>query len=143
VIVISRLSEAAVGALFVWAAVLKLLDPQAFVSSILTYEVLGYGASVLAAMVVPYLELTVGTCLVFGVIKRGARLWAFVLLVVFIALLSQAAVRGLDADCGCFGSGQTASDTGYAWPIARDGLMLAGLAIGIVFERLAGVNGRA
>ena len=83
------------------------------------------------------LSISARACLVFGVLKRGARFWAFGLLVVFIVLLAQAAIRGLDADCGCFGSGSGGSESGYAWPIARDGLMLAGLAIGLVFERLA------
>ena len=100
---IGRTAEGLVGVVFFWAGFLKLLDPQAFVSSILTYEVFSYQVAVVCALVVPYLEIVTGVCLVLGVLKSGSRLMASGMLVVFILLLAEAAIRGLDADCGCFG----------------------------------------
>tara|TARA_B100000900_G_scaffold279029_1_gene238640 strand:+ start:1351 stop:1782 length:432 start_codon:yes stop_codon:yes gene_type:complete len=128
--------EIIVGAVFLWSGIAKLLDPSAFLSAILTYEVFSYKVSVIASLGVPYLELCVGACLVFRVIIVGARLLAVVLLVLFIILLSQAAMRGLDVDCGCFGSSTKSSESGFFWPIARDVIMLIGIGLGIV----AGVN---
>ena len=128
--------EIIVGAAFLWSGIAKLLDPSAFLSAILTYEVFSYKVSVIASLGVPYLELCVGACLVFRVIIGGARLLAVVLLVLFIILLSQAAMRGLDVDCGCFGSSKKSSEAGFFWPIARDLIMLVGIGLGIV----AGVN---
>lgn len=133
---IGRIAEGLVGIAFAWAGFLKLLDPQAFVSSILTYEVFSYQVAAVCALVVPYMEIVTGVCLAAGVIKSGSRLMAFGMLVVFVLLLAQAAIRGLDADCGCFGH-RSGAESGYAWPIARDALMLAGLAVGVVFERLS------
>ena len=132
---IGRTAEGLVGVVFFWAGFLKLLDPQAFVSSILTYEVFSYQVAVVCALVVPYLEIVTGVCLVLGVLKSGSRLMASGMLVVFILLLAEASIRGLDADCGCFGE-RSGTESGYAWPIARDALMLLGLAVGLVFERL-------
>ena len=43
---IGRTAEGLVGVVFFWAGFLKLLDPQAFVSSILTYEVFSYQVAV-------------------------------------------------------------------------------------------------
>ncbi len=124
-------AEILVGLAFIWAGFLKLLDPSAFLSAILTYEVLSHELSAIAALWVPYLELCAGACLVFRVLKGGARIVAIGLLMVFLVLLVQAALRGLNVDCGCFGSSSTSAESGFAWPIARDLLMLAGLFWGI------------
>lgn len=124
--------EIIVGLAFLWAGIVKLMDPSAFLSAILTYEVFSYEVSVIASLGVPYLELCVGACLVFRAMIGGARLLAVVLLFAFIILLSQAAMRGLDVDCGCFGSRTKSSEAGFFWPIARDVLMLVGIGLGIV-----------
>jgi len=126
-----------VGLAFLWAGYLKLLDPNAFLSAILTYDVFSYELSAVASLWVPYLELCVGACLVFRVLKRGARFWAVGLLLVFIVLLAQAAVRGLDVDCGCFGSSVSSAESGFVWPITRDLLMLMGIAFGMLSDGLA------
>jgi len=130
-------AEILVGLAFLWAGYLKLLDPNAFLSAILTYDVFSYELSAVASLWVPYLELCVGACLVFRVLKRGARFWAVGLLLVFIVLLAQAAVRGLDVDCGCFGSSVSSAESGFVWPITRDLLMLMGIAFGMLSDGLA------
>ena len=109
--------EIIVGLAFLWAGIVKLMDPSAFLSAILTYEVFSYEVSVIASLGVPYLELCVGACLVFRAMIGGARLLAVVLLFVFIILLSQAAMRGLDVDCGCFGSRTKSSEAGFFGPL--------------------------
>ena len=140
---IGRLAYIALGATFVWAGVAKLIDPSRFLSSILTYEVFGYTLAVAASLFVPYLELCVGFSLASGFLRGGARWLAGALTLVFLLLLIQAAVRGLDVDCGCFGSEAKASETGFAWPIGRDILMLLALAVAVACERAVrrkGVN---
>ncbi len=131
---LGQLAEVVIGVAFLWAGIVKLMDPTAFLSAILTYEVFSYKISVVASLGIPYLELCIGACLVFSVMKGGARLLAVGLLVVFVILLSQAAMRGLDVDCGCFGSSVKSSETGFFWPIARDVLMLAGIGFGMITE---------
>ncbi len=134
---LSRIAYIVLGVTFAWAGVVKLSDPEAFLSSILTYQIFGSSVAVVAALVVPYLELCVGFSLATGALRGGGRWLAGGLTLVFLLLLFQGAIRGLNVDCGCFGSNAKSETTGYAWPIARDLLMLAGLAIGIVGERVA------
>lgn len=125
----------ALGGVFVWAGIAKLMDPNAFLSSILTYEVFPRSLAVAAALFVPYLELCVGFSLATGALRRGGRWLAIGMTVAFTGLLIQAAARGLDADCGCFGSQAYASEAGYTWPIARDILMLAGLSVAVAIDK--------
>jgi|TARA_B110000037_G_scaffold222812_1_gene299735 putative oxidoreductase len=130
-----RIVYLALGATFIWAGVAKLIDPSAFLSSILTYEVFGYTFAVAASLFMPYLELCVGFSLATGFLRGGARWLAGGMTVVFLLLLIQAAVRGLDVDCGCFGSEAKASETGFLWPISRDVVMLAALFVAVICER--------
>ena len=134
---LARIVYIALGVTFGWAGVAKLIDPSAFLSSILTYEVFGYVLAVAASLFVPYLALCVGFSFVTGFLRGGARWLAGGMTVVFLMLLVQAALRGLDVDCGCFGSEAKASETGFLWPISRDVLMLGGLWVAVICERKA------
>ncbi len=134
---LARIVYIALGVTFGWAGVAKLIDPSAFLSAILTYEVFGYVLAVAASLFVPYLELCVGFSFVTGFLRGGARWLAGGMTVVFLMLLAQAALRGLDVDCGCFGSEAKASETGFLWPISRDVLMLGGLWVAVICERKA------
>lgn len=136
-----RIAEFLVGVAFAWAGVVKLLDPSAFLSAILTYEVFPYQLAVAASLITPYLEICIGGCLAFRVMLGGARLIGTGLLFAFIGLLTQAALRGLDADCGCFGSSVSGSESGYTWPIIRDILMLVGLYGSLIADRLKNSGG--
>ena len=66
--------------------------------------------------------------------RRPYVLLLAAMLVVFIAALSAAWTRGLDVSCGCFGAAAAGVSHGYAWPIARDVLLLAGLAVSAFFS---------
>lgn len=98
-------------AVFLYAAVPKLLDPVAFAKAIDNYRIafplIGKGYVYLAAGFLPALEFITALGLVWNRTKRGAALLAIILLVMFVILITQAVARGLNIDCGCFGSGAT------------------------------------
>lgn len=106
----SRL-EVVLGALFLFAAYNKLVDPQLFAPSVRAFDFIpGFlGESVshfvvrLTVGAVPWVEAAVGLCLVLGVWCRAAAAVLAALLVVFILLIVQALLRGLNVECGCFG----------------------------------------
>ncbi len=134
---IGKLIYIALGGTFAWAGIAKLIDPSAFLTSILTYEVFEYRLAVAASLFVPYLELCLGFSLATGFLRGGGRWLACGMTIGFLILLIQAAARGLDVDCGCFGSEAKASESGFLWPIGRDLLMLLGLAVAMFFEESA------
>ena len=108
------------GALFVYAAVLKLADLALFAEEIANYQMLPARVVPLVAVTVPGVEIAAGLLLALGLWARAAALVIGALLVVFIAGLSQALLRGIDLRCGCFGGAAPAT----WWTVARDVAML-------------------
>jgi putative oxidoreductase len=92
------------GGLFVYAGVVKVVDPLDFAQNIRNYRLVGPSLAFIAALVLPWLEILAGAFLAAGVWKRGAALVVSGLLVFFIALTAVTMARGLDVDCGCFGA---------------------------------------
>jgi putative oxidoreductase len=110
------------GGLFIYAALLKIIDPVAFAGSVAAYQIVPYFASYLTAAVLPFLELFCGVLLVCGYRVKGAALIVACLNVVFMAALASAIVRGLDIDCGCFKQGGEKTSPWVA--LARDVVFL-------------------
>ena len=110
------------GIIFVYASFEKIRDPGAFASNIQNYQFLPYGLTNLMAIMLPWVELYVGACLILGVFVDGAALLSAGMMVMFIVAISQAVGRGLDIDCGCFK--QSGSTVGLDL-LARDVVWLA------------------
>ena len=94
---------------FLLAAVPKLLDPVSFAKAIANYRLIlpliGQGYVFPAAMFMPALEAVGALALLFNRWRRAGSLVCGALLIVFIVLIAQAVIRGLNIDCGCFGTG--------------------------------------
>jgi len=113
----------ALGALFVYAGALKIGHPLDFQQAIENYRLLPKVATLPLAFYLPWLEIVCGLALIFGRSLRAAAGIVAALCIVFLLALIQAWMRGLDIQCGCFGS---APETGgLFWPILRDMLLLA------------------
>jgi len=110
---VHRILSWVLGAIFLYAAVPKVLDPRPLVTIIWGYRLLPPGPVNLVAIHMPFLELLVGLGLLTGVLRRGAAFWAFFLLSVFELALLVNAVRGVNVACGCFS--QSATDVHNAW----------------------------
>lgn len=125
------------GGIFIYAALLKIVDPVAFAGSVAAYRILPYFASYLTAAVLPFLELVCGVILVCGYRVKGAALIIAAMNLVFMAALASAIVRGLDIDCGCFQQGGTKTSPWLA--LARDTIFLA-MTIFVIKTDLKGKN---
>tara|TARA_B100000959_G_C14829743_1_gene561375 strand:+ start:394 stop:834 length:441 start_codon:yes stop_codon:yes gene_type:complete len=96
------LSRLILGIIFIYASIDKIIDPHLFSDTIDNYHVTPYYLNNLAALIIPWIELVIGLCLLFGIFLNGASSIAIVLLVFFIFIIFQALVRGINIDCGCF-----------------------------------------
>jgi uncharacterized membrane protein YphA (DoxX/SURF4 family) len=120
------------GVVLVVAGALKLPDPAAAVRAVRAYRLLPEALVGPLAFGLPVVEIAVGLALLLGVFVRTAAIASAVLMVVFLAAVGSAWVRGLQIDCGCFGGGGqvAAGQTAYPGEVARDvGLLLVALAL--------------
>ncbi len=90
------------GCLFVWSGIPKIRQPYDFLSSVYTYELVGPQLGMLVAIVLPWLELLVGVCLVGGVFVGGALLTCTGMATMFTFVIASGLHRGLRISCGCF-----------------------------------------
>jgi putative oxidoreductase len=108
-------------AAFGLAGAMKLADPARFAADIVNYRLVGPEMAGVAAVYLPWLELTLAAGLVVSPWRRVAAWLALGLVIGFSGALGAAAARGLDVSCGCFGR---ALDSSIGWALARN----AGLA---------------
>ena len=97
------------GVVFIYASYDKILNPAGFSDNIHNFHLTPAAVENLAALIIPWLELIVGVFLIFGVFLEGSTSITIGLLVLFIIILSQAVLRGIDVHCGCF---KTEADAG-------------------------------
>ena len=100
--VIALLCRVILGVILVYASIDKIVHPAEFAKAIGNYNVLPFGLENLLGIVLPILELLVGICLVFGIMLDGSAIITAGMMTVFIIALSQAMIRGIDINCGCF-----------------------------------------
>ncbi len=111
------------GGVFVFASIDKILHPAAFAEAVYNYQILPDSLINLTAIVLPWLELVLGSLLIIGVWMPGSVLASNLLLLTFIGVLIYNTSRGLDIHCGCF-STEPSEDPLSIWTIARDAVFL-------------------
>ena len=98
---VELLLRLALGGLFVYAAIPKLIDPLNFADKVRNFRLIGDPWVAWSAMGLPVLELAVGLCVLLRVLYPGALIVISGMLAVFIPALVSLLVRGIDEDCGC------------------------------------------
>ena len=117
-------SRVVLGGVFVAAGAAKIPDPGGFAAAIRSYGLaLPEWFVSLSAHALPYLEVLLGLYLIAGLFTRLAAWTANALMCVFILAILQAALRGLEISCGCFGP---SSEPSNLWlDLLRDLWLLA------------------
>lgn len=77
------------------------------------------------ALVLPYFEILIGAYLVIGLFTRIAGWISVVQFVAYAAAIASAVIRGIPANCGCFGPNDQATAD---WPHVAFDLALALIA---------------
>ena len=122
-----RILELLIGAVFVYAGVLKALDPIGFANDIENYHILPWPVGVRLAFYLPWLEIFCGIALWFRKGLQGAQTILGALTFVFIVASVIAKARGIDVSCGCFG--HAARNLSFAWHLAIDLALLGAIAL--------------
>lgn len=98
-------SRLILGFIFVYAAVEKISDPDGFAVSISNYRMLPIPLVNIFAIALPWLELITGILLIYGICTKENSFIIGSLMLVFTVMVLIAVLRGLDIECGCFGTG--------------------------------------
>jgi predicted small integral membrane protein len=115
----------AMAGIFLYASVYKIAHPAAFVKDVFNYQILPDALINMTALVLPWLELLLGLCLLTGIWLPGAVLSVNGLLLAFLAAFGFNMARGLDVNCGCFGTGSDVPAMSAGWYLLRDVLFFA------------------
>jgi uncharacterized membrane protein YphA (DoxX/SURF4 family) len=111
------LARLVLAGVFLVAATPKLLDPAAFATAIANFRVFPDALVNAIATLVPALEL-VGALALLTPWRRGGALLLAGMLLAFTTLLAVSLARGLDLDCGCFGSHGGQGGTSQTDPVS-------------------------
>jgi putative oxidoreductase len=101
VIILLRLG---LGGVFIVAGVMKIVNPAQFASDITNYRLLPHEWINLFAIILPWIEVLAGSLLALGAWSRASAALIAMMLVMFLIAISQAVARGLNINCGCFGT---------------------------------------
>jgi len=137
----------ALGGLLLVAGALKAHDgPAATASTIAGYRVLPPAVVAPLGVALPYVEILLGGYLVAGLFTRVSARIASAQFVIFALAVGSLVVRGIPADCGCFGSGIPVPPT-WAHVAADVALALAAAFVAqagpgaFAFDRRLGLGG--
>ena len=120
-----RILDFLIGAIFLYAGIIKILDPVGFARDIDNYKILPWPSAVGFGFYLPWLEIFCGVALITRKLYRGSVLILTGLTAVFIVASIIAKARGLDISCGCFG--HVSQGWSFGWHLVLDLALLSSL----------------
>jgi uncharacterized membrane protein YphA (DoxX/SURF4 family) len=93
-----------IGLIFAAAALAKLGDLDSFSTQIHYFRMVPVPLENLVAVFLPWVELLAGLALLLGIRSRSGAILAAAMMALFTVGVAQALFRGLDFECGCFGT---------------------------------------
>ncbi|HEX3298283.1 MAG TPA: MauE/DoxX family redox-associated membrane protein [Nocardioides sp.] len=121
------LARLVVGIVDVVAGLSKFPDPAGNVRQVRAFQILPEAVVPTVGHALPTVELVIGGALLLGLFTRAFAILAALFFIAFIIGISAAWARGLEINCGCFGSHGVPANPQrqYAVDIARDiGLLI-------------------
>ncbi len=92
------------GGVFIWAGIVKITNPIGFAQDIANYQVFPQSISFFLALILPWIEVICGVFVLTGLFLRSSSFFLSGLLAGFLVLIVVTMIRGIDVECGCFGS---------------------------------------
>jgi uncharacterized membrane protein YphA (DoxX/SURF4 family) len=80
------------------------VDPAKFAQDVSHYRLLPHDLINLVAILLPWIEVTAGFLVVAGIRLRAAAQVIISLTIMFLIVIVSALARGLNIECGCFGT---------------------------------------
>jgi uncharacterized membrane protein YphA (DoxX/SURF4 family) len=134
---IGVLARLIVGGVDVAAGIAKFPDPAANVRQVRAFDLLPEAVVPTVGHALPTVEIVVGGVLILGLLTRAFAVIGALFFIAFIFGIAAAWARGLEINCGCFGSHGIPENPHrqYAIDIARDIGLLVCCAWLVVWPR--------
>lgn len=123
--ILEWIARLGLGALFIYAGYAKLQNPFVFEMAVDGYQLLPPTGVIVVARGLPWLEVVLGLVLWTGWKLPYTATFTTLLLGVFLTMMAIAYSRGIEAQCGCFGTGEIISPR----TLARDSLIFVVAAV--------------
>ena len=120
---LSTLLAWALGALFIYAGVEKIIDPKQFAQSIKYFQMVPLSYINSIALILPWWEVAAGIAILTRSWRRVGAWLILLMLIVFTIGIASAVSRGLNISCGCFGKGS--GKAGYSKLAENFGMIAA------------------
>jgi putative oxidoreductase len=122
-----RIAQFIIGGLFIYAGILKALNPMRFAVDIDNYKTVPWFIGIRLAFYLPWLEIFCGLAIITRRLYLGGLSILAALTSIFILASVVAKARGLDITCGCFG--HASKYLSFAGHLALDFAILAALLV--------------
>jgi len=120
-----RVAQVVTGVLMIGAGLAKIGNPAGFAAQVHNFQLVPVAVENLIAICLPWIELVAGMALVLAIRARAGALLSTALLAVFTLAVMIALARGMDIECGCFG---TADASRVGWIKAGQNLLMLAVA---------------
>ncbi len=110
--------------IFIFSGIEKIANPAGFSESIMNYKLIPEASINILGIILPWIELTSGLLLLFGICVKENAFIISALLVVFILAVGISMARDLNISCGCFG---TSGGTKVGFTKLGENILLLGL----------------
>lgn len=130
--IVHWLSRLFLAGVFIYSGYIKIGATLQFAVAIMGYKLVPEKLVLPLATYLPWIEIVLGLLILSGFKIRYVSMGAAALLLFFIAVLTITYLRGIEANCGCFGFGDRITPL----TIARDGLILIPAIFLAVEDRL-------
>jgi uncharacterized membrane protein YphA (DoxX/SURF4 family) len=116
------LARLIVGLVDITAGVAKFPDPPGNVRQVRAFQILPEAVVPTVGHALPTVEIVIGAMLILGLLTRSFAVLATLFFTAFIIGIAAAWARGMEINCGCFGSQGVPANPQrqYAIDIARD-----------------------
>lgn len=124
-----------IGYIFILAGIEKIADPSGFSESIENYQLLPNIFINFFAIALPWIEVVCGILLIFNKYVKENSFIFISLMSAFTIMIFIAVLRGLDIDCGCFGTNNS-QNVGIVKIIENLGLIILGMYVFVYHEKI-------
>lgn len=116
------LCQTAIAIVLLLAALTKIGEAGIFARQIHYYRLVPFGLENLIAITLPWIELVMALAILLRLDPRAGALAGAWLMGLFVLIVGIAVARGLDIECGCFGTAN-AAHVGLAKLLENTGLL--------------------